>query len=63
MWICFDGRDLELTLEFMEQKSWKWSGGTMVVWGENPLRCIAQDKKDLIVIVIFFPLYFDPHKC
>jgi len=35
----------------------------MVVWGENPLRCIAQDKKDLIVIVIFFPLYFDPHKC
>lgn len=60
MKICFDGKDLELTLESMEQKSWKWSGGTIVVWSENPLRCTTQDENDLIFIVIFFPYILIP---
>jgi hypothetical protein len=34
-----------------------WNNGCV---GENRLRCIAQDKKDLIVIVIFFPYILIP---
>jgi hypothetical protein len=30
--------------------------------GENPLRCITQDEKGLVLIVVIFTLYFDPHK-
>jgi hypothetical protein len=34
------------------------------IWslGENPLRCITQDEKGLVLIAIIFTLYFDPHK-
>jgi hypothetical protein len=30
--------------------------------GENALRCTTQDEKGLILIVVFFTLYIDPHK-
>jgi hypothetical protein len=34
----------------------------MMLKGENPLKCTAQNEKDLVIIVVFSYLYFDPHQ-
>jgi hypothetical protein len=37
-------------------------GLAMFQMGENPLRCTTHDKKGLILTMVLFTLYFDPHK-